>query len=101
MRAPAAPGQVLLEFPCELVSAVVAGRWAASRSPFAPWMAGYQLRAVMAGVVTAIVRPLLALHNTLKPENPFAPWMAGYQLRAVMAGVVTAIVRPLLALHKP
>ena len=47
---------MLLEFPCELVSAVVAGRWAASRSPFAPWMAGYQLRAVMAGVVTAIVR---------------------------------------------
>lgn len=49
--------QVLIEFPCELVSAVVAGRWAASSSPLKPWLFGYQARLVMAAVVTAIVRP--------------------------------------------
>ncbi len=48
--------QVLMEFPCELVSAVVAGRWAAASSPCRPWMAGYRARLAMAGVVTAIVR---------------------------------------------
>lgn len=49
--------QVLIEFPCELVSAVVAGRWAASSSALKPWLFGYQARLVMAAVVTAIVRP--------------------------------------------
>ena len=52
--------QVLIEFPCELVSAVVAGRWAASSSPLKPWLFGYQARLVMAAVVTAIVRSLIA-----------------------------------------
>ena len=47
--------QVLIEFPCELVSAVVAGRWAASSSPFKPFLFGYQARVIMAGVVTTIV----------------------------------------------
>lgn len=36
--------QVLAEFPMELVSAVVAGRWAASAHPFRPWLAGYCAR---------------------------------------------------------
>ena len=49
--------QVLIEFPCELVSAVVAGRWAASSSPFKPFLFGYQARVIMAGVVTTIVSP--------------------------------------------
>ena len=44
--------QVLIEFPCELVSAVVAGRWAASSSPFKPFLFGYQARVIMAAIVT-------------------------------------------------
>ena len=47
--------QVLIEFPCELVSAVVAGRWAASSSPFKPFLFGYQARVIMAAIVTSIV----------------------------------------------
>lgn len=33
-------GLVLLEFPMELVSALVAGRWASSPKPFTPWVYG-------------------------------------------------------------
>ena len=73
--------QVLLEFPCELVSAVVAGRWAASASPCRPWMAGYRVRLVMAAAVTAIVRaiplssaPCLAW---IGPLSVLPSWHAG------------------------
>lgn len=48
-------GLVLMTFPGELVSAVLAGRWAANADPFKPWMAGYRTRLVMAGVVTSLV----------------------------------------------
>ncbi|KAK9804906.1 hypothetical protein WJX72_011247 [[Myrmecia] bisecta] len=48
-------GLVLLEFPCELVSAVMAGRWAAAADPFVPWIVGYRVRLVMAAVVTTLV----------------------------------------------
>ena len=58
--------QVLIEFPCELVSAVVAGRWAASSSPFKPFLFGYQARVIMAGVVTTIVR-LIPAYSLLMP----------------------------------
>ena len=51
--------QVLLEFPCELVSAVVAGRWAASASAAAaPGWPATVLRLGMAAIVTAMVRSL-------------------------------------------
>lgn len=48
--------QVLLEFPIEVVSALVAGRWAASASAARPFMAGYRLRLGMAAIVTTLVR---------------------------------------------
>ena len=48
--------QVLLEFPIEVVSALVAGRWAASASAARPFMAGYKLRLGMAAIVTTLVR---------------------------------------------
>lgn len=51
-------GLVLLEFPCELASAVLAGRWASSPTPFAPFMLGYKIRLVMAAAVTLVVRGL-------------------------------------------
>ena len=49
-------GLVLLEFPCELASAVLAGRWASSPTPFTPFMLGYKIRLVMAAAVTLVVR---------------------------------------------
>lgn len=49
------PLQVLLEFPCELFSAVLAGRWAAGSTPFKPWMRGYWLRLAMAAAATTLV----------------------------------------------
>lgn len=61
--------QVLIEFPCELVSAVVAGRWAASSSPFKPFLFGYQARVIMAGVVTTIVRPTSGSQAATKSES--------------------------------
>jgi MFS transporter, PAT family, solute carrier family 33 (acetyl-CoA transportor), member 1 len=48
--------QVLLEFPCELFSAVLAGRWAAGATPFGPWMRGYWLRLLTAAAATTLVR---------------------------------------------
>ena len=49
--------QVLLEFPCELLSALVAGRWAARTSPLDPFLKGFFLRLVVAALVTAVVCP--------------------------------------------
>ncbi|KAK9827835.1 hypothetical protein WJX74_004620 [Apatococcus lobatus] len=48
-------GLVLLEFPCEVVGAILAGRWAASASPLQPWFVGYRLRLAMAAAVTCLV----------------------------------------------
>eukprot|EP00198_Chlamydomonas_reinhardtii_P003051 XP_001692387.1 flagellar/basal body protein [Chlamydomonas reinhardtii] len=45
---------VLFQFPVELLSAVVAGRWAASRSPYWPFMTGYVLRLLTAGATVAL-----------------------------------------------
>ena len=50
--------QVLLEFPIEVLSALVAGRWAASASAARPFLAGYKLRLGMAAIVTALARSL-------------------------------------------
>ena len=50
--------QVLLEFPIEVLSALVAGRWAASASAARPFLAGYKLRLGMAAIVTAMARSL-------------------------------------------
>ena len=47
---------MLLEFPIEVLSALVAGRWAASASAARPFLAGYKLRLGMAAIVTALVR---------------------------------------------
>ena len=48
-------GLVLLEFPCEMLSAVLAGRWAHTSSPFVPWMYAYRIRLVMAVLTTTVV----------------------------------------------
>lgn len=47
--------QVLVEFPIELVSALLAGKWAASAHPFRPWLVGYRLRLALAAATTAAV----------------------------------------------
>lgn len=46
---------VLFQFPCELLSAVVAGRWSAADSPFIPWELGYILRLLAGMLMTTIV----------------------------------------------
>jgi PAT family acetyl-CoA transporter-like MFS transporter 1 len=48
-------GLVLIEFPIELVSALVAGRWAASSHPLRPWLAGFKIRLLMAFLTTLCV----------------------------------------------
>ncbi|CAD7698104.1 unnamed protein product [Ostreobium quekettii] len=48
-------GLVLLEFPLEIVSAVLAGRWAARRSAFGPYLVAYHMRLVLACLITALV----------------------------------------------
>lgn len=48
-------GLVLIEFPIELLSALVAGRWAASSHPLRPWLAGYKIRLSMAALTTLCV----------------------------------------------
>ncbi|KAH7621278.1 hypothetical protein Ndes2526B_g03619 [Nannochloris sp. 'desiccata'] len=48
-------GLVLVEFPIELLVAVVSGRWAASTHPLRPYFTGYKLRLFLAGAVTTVV----------------------------------------------
>ena len=48
-------GLVLIEFPIELLSALIAGRWAASSHPLRPWLAGYKIRLTMAIMTTLCV----------------------------------------------
>ena len=48
-------GLVILQFPCELLSALVAGRWAAAASPFAPWRGAYGVRLAAAAATAALV----------------------------------------------
>lgn len=48
-------GLVLIEFPVELLSAVVAGRWSAGSRASRPWVTGYRVRLVAAGALTALV----------------------------------------------
>ncbi|EFJ47264.1 hypothetical protein VOLCADRAFT_81605 [Volvox carteri f. nagariensis] len=45
---------VLFQFPLELLSAVIAGRWAASHSPYWPFITGYWLRLVTATATVAV-----------------------------------------------
>ncbi|BDA49693.1 Acetyl-coenzyme A transporter 1 [Coccomyxa sp. Obi] len=82
-------GLVLIEFPCELVSAVVAGRWAASSSPLKPWLFGYQARLVMAAVVTAIVYRFPSGASSLGDH----PWWFG---ALAAAGLVTSFTSTLM-----
>lgn len=58
-------GLVLLEFPCEVVGAIVAGRWAAAASPLRPWFVGYRLRLAMAAAVTCLVNVQALCRNLL------------------------------------
>jgi len=46
---------VLIDFPCGLISAVVAGRWASGGRPFEPWMMGMWLRLACGAASTALV----------------------------------------------
>ncbi|GAB4813183.1 hypothetical protein N2152v2_000229 [Parachlorella kessleri] len=48
-------GLVLITFPTELISAVVAGRWATSPHPFTPWLIGYRMRLALAALSTLAV----------------------------------------------
>ena len=67
--------QVLLEFPIEVLSALVAGRWAASASAVRPFLAGYQLRLGMAAIVTALVRSgAHAILNSMPGTVQYFAW---------------------------
>eukprot|EP00884_Botryococcus_braunii_P021945 jgi/Botrbrau1/8434/Bobra.0237s0053.1 len=48
-------GLVLLQFPCELLSAVVAGRWAAAGSPAKAPPHGFRIRLLMSVLTTTLV----------------------------------------------
>jgi MFS transporter, PAT family, solute carrier family 33 (acetyl-CoA transportor), member 1 len=46
---------VLVQFPIELLSALLAGRWAARASPHAPFLAGYAARLAASAMLTLLV----------------------------------------------
>ena len=48
-------GLVLVEFPIELLSAVIAGRWAASSHPLRPYFTAYKLRLALAAATATAV----------------------------------------------
>jgi PAT family acetyl-CoA transporter-like MFS transporter 1 len=48
-------GLVLVEFPIELLVAVISGRWAASSHPLKPYFTGYKLRLFLAFATTTVI----------------------------------------------
>ena len=48
-------GLVLLQFPLELISALLAGRWAAGAQPLAPWFRAFFVRLGLGALVTCLV----------------------------------------------
>lgn len=48
-------GLVLLQFPLELISALLAGKWASGTKPLAPWFKAFHVRLVLASLVTFLV----------------------------------------------
>jgi PAT family acetyl-CoA transporter-like MFS transporter 1 len=82
-------GLVLLEFPIELASALVAGRWAAAAHPLRPWLAGYRLRLAVAAATTAVVAAF--------PAGAAAPAAAPFAWAALAAvGVATSFASTLM-----
>jgi MFS transporter, PAT family, solute carrier family 33 (acetyl-CoA transportor), member 1 len=82
-------GLVLVEFPIELASAVVAGRWAASTHPLRPWLAGYRLRLVVAAGTTLAV--------WLYPAGASSPQDAGLSfILLTLMGIGTSFASTLM-----
>lgn len=88
--AEASRAQVLLEFPIEVVSALVAGRWAASASASRPFLAGYRLRLGMAAVVTTMVRPRCAADE--KPCSMTVNYHGAPAMRPLIRSITTELV---------
>ncbi|KAI8473191.1 MAG: acetyl-coenzyme A transporter 1-domain-containing protein [Monoraphidium minutum] len=80
---------VLLQFPVELVSAVVAGRWASTHSPYHPFMAGYFLRLAMAAALTALAAAFPPGASSFAEHGPWFAALAG-------AGLVTGFTSTLM-----
>lgn len=82
-------GLVLVEFPIEILSAIVAGRWAASTHPLRPWLAGYRLRLlVAAGTVLAVW--FFPLGASMPSDAPFSFLMLG------ILGIMTSFASTLM-----
>lgn len=82
-------GLVLIEFPIELLSALIAGRWAASSHPLRPWLAGYKIRLTMAAMTTLCV----ALFPVGVPNISGAPVSFGI---LVLLGLLTSFSSTLM-----
>lgn len=81
--------QVLVEFPIELVSALIAGRWAASAHPFRPWLTGYRVRLTLAVGTTLAVAAF--------PTGATALWDAPWSFAALaVLGVMTSFASTLM-----
>lgn len=82
-------GLVLLEFPCELISAFLAGRWATTGTPSGPWLLGYRLRLLTAVGVTALVARFPLGASSLQ-QHP------GYFAVLAVLGLVTSFTSTLM-----
>jgi PAT family acetyl-CoA transporter-like MFS transporter 1 len=71
---------VLFQFPVELLSAVVAGRWASTHSPYHPFMAGYFIRLGMAALLTALAARFPANASSFSDHAPWFGALAGIGL---------------------
>lgn len=81
-------GLILIEFPMELASALIAGRWASASRPFAPWIAGYRARLAVAAATVAVVA---AFPHDASPRD--AP---GHYAALAVLGLATSFASTLM-----
>lgn len=60
---------VLIQLPIDLVSALIAGRWAVTKSPYPPFIAGFFIRLAMAGLLTYTVH-IFPMHANTFSSHP-------------------------------
>jgi hypothetical protein len=80
---------VLVQFPVELLSALLAGRWAARASPHAPFLAGYAIRLLGAALLTLLVA---AFPPGARGFGEAAPWFTALALLGLLQSFASTLM---------
>lgn len=81
---------VLVQFPVELLTALLAGRWASRSSPHAPFLAGYAARLLGAALLTLLVAAFPPGAQGFDGEA--APWFAALALLGLLQSFASTLM---------